>query len=36
LAASSPARVRSRMMSRSSSANAAIMVKKNFPSPVGV
>lgn len=29
------ARVRSRIMSRSSSANAAIMAKKNFPSPVG-
>ena len=35
-AAARPAMVRSRIMSRSSSANAAIMMKKNFPSPVGL
>lgn len=35
-AAARPAMVRSRIMSRSSSANAAILTKKNFPSPVGL
>jgi len=35
LAAASPAMVRSWLMSRSSSLNAAIIVKKNFPSPAG-
>jgi hypothetical protein len=35
-AASKPAMVRWWMPSRSSSANAAITVKMNFPSPVGV
>jgi hypothetical protein len=34
-AATRPAMVRSWMMSRSSSAKAAIMVKKNLPAPVG-
>jgi len=35
-AAANPAKVRSYRMSRSSSANAAIIVKKNFPSPDGL
>jgi len=35
-AAATPASIRSCRMSRSSSANAAIIVKKNLPSPVGL